>query len=134
MTLKIEKLSAIVEQTESDLSKATTENYIVEGQLKSLRKEAERKSLQKTQMEEQLLELLQDQITTDQARQNRTQQFRELQNKRRKMEMLMLSTEQQLSETLFELEKMKGVVTRSKYHAEDLKVGTTTINRNSDNG
>lgn len=122
----IEEMATLIKTTDVSLSKSTTENYIHEGQLNSLRREHERQLNKKIQLEEEILNVLQDQITTDQASKTRAKNVRDIQNQRRELEMSMFTTEEQLSEILFELEKLKGIVSRSKCHIDDL-----TVNINS---
>lgn len=118
----IDKMNAILEQTEMDLSKANVEGQIVENILKTLRRSLEKQMQKKVNLEEKTLELLQDQITTDQASHYRGKVLREIQEKRRQMELTMYATEQQCSEVLFDLERWKANVARDKNTVEKLSV------------
>lgn len=118
----MDKLSALLSETETALSKANVENHILEGNLKSQLRDYECQVNNKTKQENLILELLQGQVTTDQASKIRGRNIFDIQNKRRELEIIMSSTEAKLSEILFELEKLKGIVTRSKIHADDLLV------------
>lgn len=122
LTLKINKMTAVLEQTESDLSKATIEGQITGNNLKSLRRHLERQLQQKIQLEEETLELLQDQMTTDQASSYRAKILRETQEKRRHMELTMFTTEQQLSQMFFDLEKWKTIIAQDKDNIDKLSV------------
>lgn len=122
LTSEIVKSSALIEENETALNKSTTENQIIEAQLKSLTRELERQTNKKIELEEKILEMLQDQIMTDQASKKQAKNVREVQTQRRELEMAMFATENQLAEILFELEKVKGIVARSKLHVEDLTV------------
>lgn len=119
---KIDKFTLLIEETEKSLHQASVENHILNGNLKSLLREHERQVNSKTDQENNILELLQDQVTTDQASKKRGRDIRELQNKRRNMELMMNNTEAQLSEILFEMEKLKGISARSRDYADDLIV------------
>lgn len=119
----LNELSSISNEMEASMHQASVENHMLEGKLKQLRKEMERNVNNKTQQENDILALLQDQVTADQASKQRGRNIRELQNKRRNMELLMNNTEAQLSEILFELEKLKGIICRSKNYVDDLSVG-----------
>lgn len=119
---KIDKYSMLIVETESSLHQATVENHIVESNLKSLMREYERHVNDKITQENRILEQLQDQVTTDQASKKCGRNIRDLQSKRRNMELMMNNTEAQLSEILFEMEKLKGVSARSRDYADDLIV------------
>lgn len=131
-TSEIVKLSALIEGNQLALDKSTTENHIIEAQLKSLIREQERQANKKVELEEQILGTLQDQIMTDQASKKQAKSVRDVQVQRRNLEMSMFSTENQLSEILFELEKIKGIVARSKLHVEELMVTYFTSERDRD--
>lgn len=115
-------MAAVVEQTETDLSAANIEGQITENYLKSLRRTLEKQLQEKVKLEEQILELLQDQITTDNASTYRGKILRDTQEKRRTMELNMFGTEQQLSQLMFDLEKWKALVTQDKENIEKLAV------------
>lgn len=121
---KIDKYSMLIGETENSLHQATVENHLLDGNLKSMQREHERQVNNKTKQENQILELLQQQVCTDQASKRRGQSIRDLQNKRRDMELMMNNTEAQLSEILFEMEKLKGISSRSRDYADDLIVRT----------
>lgn len=118
----VSKMSALVEQTETDLSRSNTEGQLIENNLRTLRKRLEKQSTQKIEIEEKILELLQDQITTDSASNIRGKLLREIQSQRRNAELNMYTTEYQLSQVLLELEKWKGQLLKSKENAERLNV------------
>lgn len=109
-------------ETEHSYHQASVENHMVEGNLKSLLRECERHANEKITQENCILEQLQEQVTTDQASKKRGRSIRDLQCKRRNMELIMNNTEAQLSEILFEMEKLKGVSARSRDYADDLIV------------
>lgn len=106
-------MTKIIEQTELDQQKANVEWHVHENQLKVLRRSIEREMRAKQQLEEQILEKLQDQVTTDQASSYRSKMLRELQEKRRHVELGMLSTEQQLSQVMLDVERWKSQVGQS---------------------
>lgn len=119
---KIDKMSVVLEQTEKDFSKANVEGQILENQLKSLRRKLELQSHEKVNFEEKILLQLQDQIASDQSSQARTKILKHIQEKRRTMEITMLTTEHQLSQILFDLEKWKEIVSHNKENVEKLMV------------
>ncbi|XP_037024464.1 coiled-coil domain-containing protein 40 [Bradysia coprophila] len=117
----VSKMSALVEQTETDLSRANIEGQLIENNLRTLRKRLEKQSTQKIEIEEKILELLQDQITTDSASNIRSKLLKEIQGQRRNAELNMYTTEYQLSQVLLELEKWKGQLSKSRENADRLK-------------
>lgn len=89
LMVDVSKMSALVEQTETDLSRANIEGQLIENDLKTLRKRLEKQSNQKIEIEEKILELLQDQITTDSASNIRSKLLRDIQGQRRNAELNM---------------------------------------------
>lgn len=122
LTIKIENLDKILEQTERDLTAANQEGNYVQNQLKSLNTKLEKQGNNKMELEEKILELLQDQITTDKASEFRAKLLRQSQVKRRDLEINMSSTENQLSDVFLDLEKWKGVVNRLREETQNLEV------------
>lgn len=102
----------IYEQTEVDLQKAQLEGVILENQLRSIRHKMELQEKAKVAMEEQILDILQEQISTDKAGQYRAKILRENQETRRNMEIQISATENDLSRVLLELERVRGSVVR----------------------
>lgn len=119
---KMEETSALIEATDAALAKATTENHVLEMELKATLRDQERQTKLKIELEEKILEMLQDHMSSDQASRARGRQVRELQNKRREREMIMFSTEEQLSKLMYELEKLKGVVAEARSRIDELTV------------
>lgn len=109
------------------MHQADVENHLLDGKLKSLRRENERHVNEKRKCENEMLALLQDQVTNEQANKQRGRNIQNMQDKRRNMELMMNNTEAQLSEILFELEKLKGVISRSRNYAQDLAVSRNTV-------
>lgn len=133
LNAKIDKYSMLIVETEKSLHQATVEHHILESNLKSLNRDYENQVRNKVAQENQILELLQEQVTTDQANKKRCRSIRDLQNKRRDMELMMNNTEAQLSEILFEMEKLKGISARSRDYADDLIVRFFWLNTNEVN-
>lgn len=119
---KTDKFALLISETERSLHQASVENHILESNLKSLQRENERQVNSKMTKENEILALLQEQLNSDQASKIRGKNIQDLQSKRRSLELMMNNSEAQLSEMLFEMEKLKGVSARSKDYAEDLKV------------
>lgn len=112
----------ILEQTEADMLKAQQEGLLIANHLKSLRQTLNQQNQKKFELEEQILELLQDQITTDKAGESQGKTLRETQEKRRELEIGMSDTEHKLSIALLDLEKWRGIVEKSKGEVSQIKV------------
>lgn len=130
---QIDTMTKIIEQTEVDQQKATVEWHVHENQLKVLRRTIEKQMRTKQQREEQILEKLQDQVTTDQASAYRSKKLRELQEKRRHMELGMLTTEQQLSQVILDVERWKSQVAHSTDALRQLTVSSLLVGVYFDN-
>lgn len=124
---KIDTMTKVIEETESNQEKANVEGSIVDNQLKTLQRSIERLNEQKVKLEDQTLELLQDQITTDQASSYRGKVLREVQDKRRQMELVMFQTEQQLSTVMLDLEKWKSMVASDQQTIAKLTVRSNIV-------
>lgn len=118
----MEKMTILLEETDASYHKADVEHHLLECKLKTIRRDHERHTENKLKQENRILELLQNQVTTDQASKIQGRNIQELHDKRRDMERIMNNTELQLSEAIFELEKLKGAIFRSRNHADELKV------------
>lgn len=103
---------SIYEQTELDLKRSELEGVILENQLKAVKAKIELQARKKITLEEQILDLLQEQISSDKAGQHRAKILRENQDQRRKLEIQISATENDLSMVLLDLEQVRGSVTR----------------------
>ncbi|XP_055542251.1 coiled-coil domain-containing protein 40 [Wyeomyia smithii] len=121
LTRDLDHYAMILEQTEADMLKAQQEGLLIENHLKSLRQTLNKQNQKKFDLEEQILELLQDQITTDKAGENQGKILREAQQKRRELEISMSDTENQLSVVLLSLEKWRGLVEKSRSEVQSIK-------------
>lgn len=111
---KIDTMNRLLFETEANQSKANVEGSCVDGQLRTLRGRTERQLVLKLQLEEQTLALLQEQISDDQATTYRGKALRDMQEKRRSMELNMFGTEQQLSAAMLSMEEWKAMVATTK--------------------
>lgn len=118
---QIDAFTALLEKTDEDYKQARSEGLVVENHLKRLRLQMERQSKQKFTLEEQILELLQDQITSDKASDYRAKLLRETQAKRRQLEINMSNNENKLAIALLDLEKWKSLIARSKENIDRLQ-------------
>lgn len=110
-----------MEKTESDLEQARSEGLLTKNHLTKLINKLEKLSREKLEIEEKILDLLQDQITTDKAGQHRGKLLRDAQEERRNMEIAMANIENQLSLAVLDLEKWRGNVQRAKENVEQMK-------------
>lgn len=110
-----------MEKTENDLEQARSEGLSTKNHLTKLTNKLEKLAREKFDVEEKILELLQDQITTDKAGQHRGRLLRESQDKRRKLDIQLSETENKLSETILDLEKWRGLVQKSRENVERLQ-------------
>ncbi|KFB47723.1 hypothetical protein ZHAS_00015789 [Anopheles sinensis] len=117
----LDHYALILEQTEADILKAQQEGLLIENHLKSLRQTLEKQNRKKFELEEQILELLQDQLTTDKAGQSQGKLLQNTKEKRDELDISMTSTENQLSEVLLELEKWRAIVENSKEVLKEAK-------------
>lgn len=111
---ELDKFTNILEHSEGDLKSSTHEGIFIETELRSIRFKLEKQIRQKVALEEKIFELLQEQITTDNAGQLRAKLLRDTQIQRRNVEIGLSSTENQLSEVLLDLETWKSIVTKLK--------------------
>lgn len=118
---KLAHFQSILEKTEIDIEQARSEGLLTKNHLTKLTNKLEKLSRQKLETEEKILDLLQEQITTDKAGQHRSRLLREAQEKRRNLEIQLSETENKLSLTILDLEKWRGLVQKSKENVEKLQ-------------
>lgn len=111
----------ILEKTEADLEQARSEGLLTKNHITKLVNKLEKFSRDKLEIEEKILDLLQDQITTDKVGQHRGKLLRDAQEERRMLEIAMANSENELSITILELEKWRGNVQRAKENVERMK-------------
>lgn len=110
-----------MEKTDADLEQARSEGLLTKNHLTKLVNKLEKLAREKLEIEEKILDLLQDQITTDKAGQHRGRLLREAQEERRNNEIAMAQIENKLSLTVLDLEKWRGNVQRAKDNVEQMK-------------
>lgn len=111
----------ILEKTEADLEQARSEGLLTKNHLTKLVNKLEKLSREKLEIEEKILDLLQDQITSDKIGQHRGKLLRVEQEERRKLEIEIAQIENQLSLAILDLEKWRGNVQRAKENVERMK-------------
>lgn len=91
---------------------------LTKNHLTKLTNKLDKLAREKLETEEKILDLLQEQITTDKAGQYRGRLLRDAQEKRRQLEIQMSETENNVSSTILELEKWRGLVQKAKENVE----------------
>ncbi|XP_055386329.1 coiled-coil domain-containing protein 40 [Condylostylus longicornis] len=114
LTSKQEQLNALIEQTDNDVTLAKEEGNHITVQLKRIQDTLDKEYRTKLKIEEDVLTLAQDQLTTDMATEYRMKILRENQSKRRQLELALSNTEKNLSVGLLNLEKFKGILGKLK--------------------
>lgn len=117
----IDNFNLLLERTDDDLKHARTEGLVIQNHLNRLLLQMDRQGKQRYTLEEKILELLQDQITSDKASDYRAKLLREVQERRRNLEITMSDTENQLANILLDLEKWKNTVQKTKENIDQLQ-------------
>jgi coiled-coil domain-containing protein 40 len=118
---ELDRHASILDKTELDLEQARSEGLLTKNHLNKIINKLEKLSREKLDIEEKILDLLQDQITTDKFGQHRGKLLRDAQEERRMLEISMANSENDLSITILELEKWRGNVQRAKENVEKVK-------------
>lgn len=118
---KLDHFTSILEKTEVDIEQARSEGLLTKNHLTKLVNKLEKFAREKLETEEKILDLLQDQITTDKAGQHRGKLLRDAQEKRRNLEIAMAQIENKLSIAILDLEKWRGNVQRAKENVDRLQ-------------
>lgn len=118
---RLEHFNMILEKTDADIEQARSEGLLTKNHLTKLTNKLDKLSREKLETEEKILDLLQEQITTDKAGQYQSRLLRDAQEKRRKLEIQMSETENKVSSTILELEKWRGLVQKAKENVEKLQ-------------
>lgn len=111
----------ILEKTEGDLEQTRSEGLLTKNHLTKLINKLEKNSREKLEIEGKILDLLQEQITTDKAGHHRGKLLRDAQEERRQLEIDTAVIENKLSLTILALEKWRGIVQEAKEHVEQIK-------------
>lgn len=117
-----------MKSTNDAVDQSTRENQMIESRLKSTQREVEKLTQEKIELENKILNNLQNQINADQVSRKCCENIQHLQGKRRDLEIKMYKTEENLADVMFQLEKLKGEISRNKQLAEELKVKNYTYN------
>lgn len=118
---RLDHFTSILEKTDADIELARSEGLLTKNHLTKLTNKLDKLTREKLETEEKILDLLQEQITTDKAGQYRGRLLRDAQEKRRQLEIQMSETENNVSMTILELEKWRGLVQKAKENVERLQ-------------
>lgn len=117
----MDHFNTILDKTEDDIEQARSEGLLTKNHLTKLMGKLEKQAREKLETEEKILDLLQDQITTDKVGEHRGKILRETQENRRRLEIAMSETENQLSIHLLDLEKWRGNVQKARDNMDRLQ-------------
>ncbi|XP_055839091.1 coiled-coil domain-containing protein 40 [Episyrphus balteatus] len=112
LEMKMEELPKILEQTEKDYQESKQEGHQLNIQLNALQFKLEKQYAIKSDMEEAILKIAQDQLMCDKASKFRLKVLSEHQESRRAMEENLHKVETQLSNMLLKLERQKSAILR----------------------
>lgn len=110
-----------MDKTDADIEQARSEGLLTKNHLTKLTNKLDKLAREKLDTEDKILDLLQEQITTDKAGQYRSRLLRETQEKRRQLEIQMSETENRVSVTILDLEKWRGLVQKARENVERLQ-------------
>ncbi|XP_067621572.1 coiled-coil domain-containing protein 40 [Eurosta solidaginis] len=117
---KLEELPLWLEQNEKDLTEANREGANLEIELRRLQWKNDQLYAKKYQIEESMLKLAQEQLITNKASQYRLKLLRNAQATRRGIQLNLAQVQCQLSETLLESERYRGVLITLNQKKDDL--------------
>lgn len=118
---RLEHFTLILEKTDADIEEARSEGLTTKNRLTKLTNKLDKLAREKLDTEDKILDLLQEQITTDKAGQYRSRLLREAQEKRRQLEIQMSDVENKVSITILDLEKWRGLVQKARETVERMQ-------------
>ncbi|XP_011298593.1 coiled-coil domain-containing protein 40 [Fopius arisanus] len=116
-------VAKMLEKTEADYDAVSFEFQGLKNEERILDRESEKLANEKTTVEEELLTKLSDKVTHDKTAMYLNKIVREAKETVNQFELTMLQTENHYGRNLFELEKMKNLVTAEKEDLEELSKG-----------
>uniref|UniRef100_A0A1B0FG75 Coiled-coil domain-containing protein 40 n=1 Tax=Glossina morsitans morsitans TaxID=37546 RepID=A0A1B0FG75_GLOMM len=118
---KLMEIPNLLDKTEADLNEAKREGTELETKIRRLQWVIDKWNNKKYELEEAILKLAQDQLISDKASGYRMKLIRNAQEKRRSMELALAQAQNQLANTLLEIDRLKGNNTRLSLENEQLK-------------
>ncbi|XP_069697466.1 coiled-coil domain-containing protein 40 isoform X2 [Periplaneta americana] len=121
LEIQLSKVNNILEQTDRDLQQVMSDCHKKMHEDKLLQKNLEKLCNDKISLEDTILENLQDQITQDKAAKYLNKVLCTLRNKTRDQEIIMMNTENKLTQTGLEVESQKSANEQTNSSLEELK-------------
>uniref|UniRef100_A0A034VR35 Coiled-coil domain-containing protein 40 n=1 Tax=Bactrocera dorsalis TaxID=27457 RepID=A0A034VR35_BACDO len=132
LQVKLDELPLWLKQNEKDLIEANREGTNLETEIRRMQWKSDKLYAKKYQMEENMLKLAQDQLITDKASQYRLKLLREAQETRRGTELNLAVVQSQLSDTLLDTERYRGILVKLNQDNEELEKKLHSVDHNAE--
>ncbi|KAL9925049.1 lethal (2) 41Ab [Glossina fuscipes fuscipes] len=129
---KLMEIPNLLDKTEADLNEAKREGTELETKIRRLQWVIDKWNNKKYELEEAILKLAQDQLINDKASGYRLKLIRNAQEKRRSMELALAQAQNQLANTLLEIDRFKGSNARLGVENEQLKENLKQLELHAD--
>ncbi|XP_075151557.1 lethal (2) 41Ab [Haematobia irritans] len=129
---KLVEIPILLEQTEKDLKEAKFEGTNLETQIRRIQLKIDKEYNKKYQTEENILKMAQEQLITDKASEYRLKLLNNSQEERRSMELNLAQAQNQLAETLLDMERFKANNFRTSQENEELNDKLVSMERKAD--
>lgn len=132
MEQKLTEIPILLEQTEKDLKEANIEGANLDAEIRRIQLKIDKQYNEKYKAEENILKLAQEQLITDKASEYRLKLLNNSQEERRGMELNLAQAQNQLAETLLEMERYKANNFRTSQENEKLNEKLVSMEQKSD--
>lgn len=132
LQVKLDELPLWLKQNEKDLIEANREGTSLETELRRMQWKSDKLYAKKYEIEENMLKLAQDQLITDKASQYRLKLLREAQETRRGTELNLALVQSQLSDTLLDTERYRGILVKLNQEHEELEKKLHSVDHNAE--
>ncbi|XP_073822018.1 lethal (2) 41Ab [Musca autumnalis] len=129
---KLIEIPMLLEQTEKDLKEANMEGATLDTEIRRIQLKIDKQYNQKYLTEENILKLAQEQLITDKASEYRLKLLNNSQEERRTMELNLAQAQNQLAETLLEMERYKANNFRTSQENEKLNEKLVKLEHKAD--
>lgn len=129
---KLTEIPILLEQTEKDLKEANIEGANLDTEIRRIQLKLDKQYNEKYKAEENILKLAQEQLITDKASEYRLKLLNNFQEERRGMELNLAQAQNQLAETLLEMERYKANNFRTSQENEKLNEKLVSMEQKSD--
>ncbi|XP_013109640.2 coiled-coil domain-containing protein 40 [Stomoxys calcitrans] len=129
---KLTEVPIMLEQTEKDLKEAKMEGNNLQTEIHRIQLKIDKEYNKKYETEENILKLAQEQLINDKASEYRLKLLNNSQEERRSMELNLTQAQNQLAETLLEMERHKANNFRKSQENERLNDKLLSLERKSD--